>query len=243
MSRSDNPVRRRAGRAGWLVPLGVFVVVAGMTGAVLGYFRLGPTTNLFRERPAPTDSTSPVAVTVGEARFHIPANYLLYASARRGGIVRSLDMIALLPDLQGYSLETAQEFAAGDAASRVLNFTLREEMRPPADQIRFEETWLPLLTTESGESGPFNLMRYEFRADAGRAYRDKELLVGNTSGGLALLLCTTEETEVTAPSCEGDAQVGDDLALIYRFKRTQLDRWRDIDAGLRALTGAFMDVK
>jgi hypothetical protein len=243
MSRTTNPLHRRSGRAGWLVPLVVFVIVAGLTAAVLAYFRFGPAANLFAERPAPTDSTAPVAVTIGPTSFHIPASYVLYASARKGGAMRSLDMIALLPDLQGYSLEAAQEFAASDAGSRVLNFRLRDEVRPPADQIRFEQDWLPRVTTADGSSAPHGLTRYEFRDDAGRAYRDKELFVGPTSGGLALLVCTREDAGVAAPSCEGDAQVAEDLALTYRFKRSQLEHWRDVDAGLRALTGAFMDVK
>jgi hypothetical protein len=37
--------------------------------------------------------------------------------------------------------------------------------------------------------------------------------------------------------------ITDDLSLTYRFKRAHLDAWRDIDAGLKALTGAFMDVE
>jgi hypothetical protein len=242
MSQTSRPFRRRAWRAGWLVPLGVFVAVAAVTAAALAYVRFGSATDLFAERPAPTDSTSPVAVTIGQTMFHIPANYVLYASARRGGQMRGLDMIALLPDLQGYSLETAQEFAASDADSRVLNFNLRPEVRSPADQVRFEEDWLPLVSDRAGSSGPYGLTHYEFREDSGRAYRDKELLVGMTTGGLAIVLCTREDAEVTAPSCEGDAQIAEDLALNYRFKRAQLERWRDIDAGLRALTGAFMDV-
>jgi hypothetical protein len=243
MSRTQSPFRRRAGRAGWLVPLGVFVLVAGVTAAALAYFRFGPTTNLFAERPAPTDATTPVAVAIGNASFHIPASYVLYASARKGGTMRSLDMIALLPDLQGYSLEAAQEFGATDPGSRVLNFNLRHEIRPPADQVRFEQDWLPRVTSQEGASGPYGLMLYELRPDAGRAYRDKELFVGTTTGGLALILCTREDAGVAAPSCEGDAQIDEDLALTYRFKRTQLEHWGDVDAGLRALTGAFMDVK
>ena len=242
MSRSSTGSRRR-GRSGWLVPLGVFVVVAAISAVILGSVRLGPAASLFGESPAPTDSNEAVAVTIGQTSFHIPANYVLYASARRGGEMRELEMIALLPDLQGYSLDLAQEFAKTGPDSRVLNFTVREERRPPSDEERLEQTYFPWLVSTRGGSGPHGLTRYEFGDGAPAELSDKELLAGPTAGGQAIIVCAREDANVEAPSCEGDAQISEDLALSYRFQRAQLEHWRDIDSALRAITGAFMDVR
>ena len=242
MTPTSRP-RRRRGRAGWLVPLGVFLFVAAASAIVLASMRFGPAVALFRESPAPTDSNEAVAAVIGQTRFHIPANYVLYASARRGGAMRELEMIALLPDMQGYSLDAAQEFANTGPDSRVLNFTIREDVRPASDEERLEQIYFPLVESRKPASGPSGLMRYAFGDTAGNAYAGKELLVGQTTGGLTILVCTREDAESEAPSCEGDAQISENLALTYRFRRTQLERWRDIDSSLRAITGAFMDVR
>jgi len=40
--------------------------------------------------------------------MRIPANYILLVSARRGGVMNELALIAMLPDFQGYTLGAAQ---------------------------------------------------------------------------------------------------------------------------------------
>ena len=241
MSRAGKPGATPRRRAAWLMPLAAFVVAAGLSAAVLAYFSLGPARGLFGENPAPTDSTDAVALTIGDTGFHIPASYVLYASARRGCDMNELEMIALLPDLQGYSLDLAQDFSSNAPDSRVLNMTLREERDAPPDQDRLDELYLPQVEDREGGSGPHGLTRYSFRDDSD--YRDRELFVGGTPAGQTLLLCEIESDAQPTPSCEGEARVAADLMVQYRFRRAHLERWSDIDAGLRALTGAFMDVR
>jgi hypothetical protein len=38
----------------------------------------------------------------------------------------------------------------------------------------------------------------------------------------------------------GDILLGDGLTATYRFKRAHVAQWQDIEAGIRALLGAFM---
>jgi hypothetical protein len=234
------PARRRRGRAGWLVPLGIFVATAGATGAGLAYLKSTRGFTLF-ERPAPTDSTVAVAVRVGETGFHIPASYIVYASARRGGRRDELEMMALIPDMQSYSLADAPAFASKAPDSRVLNFTLREERRTLSDQERLEQSYLPLVEDRDGLTGPYALTRYTFRRNSG--YDDYDLFVGPTPSAIVILRCEKDSADVPSPNCQSMTNVTDELSLEYRFRRAHLDRWRDIDAGLRALTGAFMDVE
>jgi hypothetical protein len=240
MSRAGKPsAGRRSGRTAWLVPLAVFLATAGVTAAALAYLQSGRGLNLF-ERPAPTDSTEAVAVSIGEIGFHIPANYIAYASARRGGRRNELAMVALLPDLQGYSLADAAEFASGAPDSRVINFTLQEEQMTRSDQERLEQSFLPLVEDKNGFRGPYNLTQYRFRDNSG--YDDSELFVGETPGGVVILRCEKEDGETSAPTCESITSVTAELSLTYTFHRAQMQQWRDVDAGVRALTGAFMDV-
>ena len=239
MSRIGKGAGRRGGRAAWLVPLVIFLVTAGGTAAVLATLYNRGSLNFF-EQPAPTDSTAAVAVTLGGTGFTIPASYVVYASARRGGRKDELEMMALLPDLQGYSLTDAAAFASQAPDSRVVNFTLRAERRTLSDQERLEQSYLPLVENRDGTSGPHGLTAYSFRPNSG--YDGYELYMGGTPAGTTILRCEKETDDVPAPSCESMTNISDELSLTYRYRRAHLDQWRDIDAGIRALAGAFMDV-
>jgi hypothetical protein len=81
-----------------------------------------------------------------------------------------------------------------------------------------------------------------FRADSG--YHDQDLFAGTLdTGALVLLLCNKPGPDTPSPNCMRDTAFGDGLALSYRFKRTQLAQWREIDAGVRALLAKFRDKK
>jgi len=239
MSRAGNefggPAKQRSG---WLIPLGVFLVTAVLTGLVLLYY-LSPTpSELIEEQAAPTDSSALVALTVGRQGFHIPANYIPFASARKGGTLDELTLVALLPDLQGYATGEAQAFADNSAESRVVNFTIRNQAIL-AERDRMARIYLPQVQNRDGTPGPYELTQYAFRADSG--YRDEEMFVGDTDKGPMVLRCTKPAPDAVAPSCLRDMPLGPNLALSYRFKRAHLPDWREIDSSVRALIGAFMD--
>jgi len=225
-------------RSGWLLPLAVFVVTAALSAAVL-YYYVGPRPALVTEQAAPTDSTELVVLSVGETGFHIPANYILFASARRGGPLEEVAMMALLPDLQGYSLGAAAEFGSNARDSQVVHIVIRRDAAGLTPDERFERIYRPVLALAEGTPTPFGAQFYTFRADSG--YRDEELYVWQTPAGTMLLRCTRPSPDVPSPSCIGDIALGTGLTATYRFKRAHLAQWRDIEAGVRALTGAFMD--
>ena len=76
------PTKRRSG---WLIPLAVFFVTACLSALVLAYYFAPAPPGLAQEQPAPTDANRPVALSLGSTGLRIPANYILLASARRGG--------------------------------------------------------------------------------------------------------------------------------------------------------------
>ncbi len=227
-------------RSGWLIPLGVFVVTAALSAAILAYYLAPAPSRLLADQPAPSDSTAPVPLSVGGMGFHIPANYILFARARRGGALKELELIALLPDLQGYTLAAAQDFASGAPESRVVNLSIRQEANAVSAKERLERGYLPLVENSDGVPGAYNLTEYAFRSDS--FYRNEDLFVGEADDGQPVLLrCEHAGSDVSSPNCTGDVQLPDMLSLSYRFKRVHLDRWHDIDSGVRALAGAFRD--
>src|SRR5665213_1399868 len=96
--------------SGWLIPLAVFFVTACLSALVLAYYFAPTPPGLGQELPAPTDATKRIALSLGPARFHVPANFILLASARKGGPLSQLAMAARLPDFAGYTLGAAQDF-------------------------------------------------------------------------------------------------------------------------------------
>ena len=237
MSRGDFGGQAKE-RSGWLIPLAVFLVTAVLTGLVLLYY-LSPTPQeLIEEQAAPTDSQTLVALSVGGQKFHIPANYIPYGSARKGGVLTQLKLTALLPDLQGYSVGEAPAFSSDSTDSRVLNINLRAQ--PILDeQGRLDRIYLPQVEDRDGAPGPYGLTQYTFKANS--SYRDEELFVGPSGEGPVVFRCTKPLSDDVAPACLRDMPLGTNLALSYRFKRKHLADWRDIDAGVRALITSFMD--
>jgi len=240
MGRAGNefggPARERSG---WLIPLAVFLVTAVLTGLVLLYY-LSPTpSELIEEQAAPTDSTTPVALNVGSRHFHIPANYIPYASARKGGALTELKLQALLPDLQGYSTGDAQEFNSDAADSRVVKLRIRAEPTTLPESDRLNRVYLPQVANRDGAAGSDGLTHYTFRPDTG--YRNKDLFLGQTDKGPMALLCEQPAEDVVAPICRRDMLLAPGVALNYFFKRTHLANWREIDTGVRALIASFMD--
>jgi hypothetical protein len=226
-------------RSGWLIPLAVFVVTAALSALILAYY-LGPSApGLGAEQPAQTDSTELVVLSIGDNGFHIPANYILFASARAGGPMEEVAMMALLPDLQGYTLGAAPEFGSNAPDSNVVNIVIRKEVMTLSAEDRLERIYRPFIALAEGTPTPFDARLYTFRMDSG--YRDEELYVGESPAGTVLLRCTRPAPDVPSPSCLGDIALGNGLTTTYRFKRAHLAQWQDIESGVRALAGALID--
>lgn len=224
--------------SGWLVPLAVFVLTALLAALFLAYY-LAPAPQQFgRTRPAPTDSSELVMLSIGNTGFHIPANYILFSADRIGGQLEELSLIALYPSLEGYTLADAQEFASNTPDSRVIYLGVRQERVTLSQEDKFARVYWPQILNGEGSPTSFGAKLYMFREDSG--YRDEELYVRQGQNGTLLVRCTRPAAEVPSPNCLGDMSLGDGLTATYRFKRAHISNWEDIEAGTRALLGAFM---
>src|SRR6266566_2620086 len=211
------PAKRRSG---WLIPLAVFFVTACLSALVLAYYFAPAPPGLAQEQPAPTDATRTVGLSLGSTRLRIPANYILLASARRGGATNELALIA------------TQDLTANAPDSRVVNLMLKIVQALLPEQERLERVYMTQVENPKGQLGPYGLRQYAFRADSG--YHDQDLFVGTDTAGPMVLLCTKLTSDIPSPSCLRDMPLGNGLALSYRFKRAHLAQWRAIDMRIRA---------
>ena len=237
MSRAGNefggPARERSG---WLIPLAVFLVTAVLTGLVLLYYLSPSPSELIEEQQSLSDSTAVVSLSVGAEKFHIPANYMPYPSARKGGALDQLKLIALLPDLEGYSSGDASEFADDSADSRVIRMNLRSQV-VLSEEERVARIYMPQVDNQQGRPGPYGLTQYTFLDSS--SYRDDELFVGKDDAGVVVLRCTKPMSDTVAPICLRDMPIAKDVGLSYRFKRRHLEDWREIDKRVREMIAAF----
>jgi hypothetical protein len=238
MSRAGDefsgPIKQRSG---WLVPLAVFFVTACLSALVLAYYFAPTPSQLTQELPAPTDATRPVTLTVGTVHFRTPANYIVRASARLGGDLPAVDMIAMLPNFEGYTLGTARDFTGNEPDSGVVYFSLANTHTALPEQERIDRIYMHQVEDASGAPGPYALRQYAFRADSG--YRTEDLFVGAGDAGPVVLICNKLTRDTISPNCLRDLPLANGLTLSYRFKRGHLADWKKIDTGLRALIDRF----
>jgi hypothetical protein len=237
MSRSedfDNTIRQRSG---WLIPVGVFSVTAILSAMVL-LFYLAPTPASFiEEHPAPTSRTDPIATSVDGVRFVIPANYILYKSARQGGPRDHVALVALYPEFRGYSDWESQTFANDTADSPVVYLLIREEPLNITEAERLQRIYRNFVSDPAGKPGPFDLTEYTFRDDSG--YRNQDLFVGGTVDNPTVLRCDRFSQQVRSPYCLRDMRLKRGVAVSYRFKRGLLSNWRQIATGVDAMIQSF----
>ena len=225
--------------SGWLVPLAVFFVTACLSALVLAYYFAPSPSGLGQELPSPTDSPIRVSLSVGMVKFRIPANYLPMASARRGGSKEDVDLAAVLPEFDGFSLRVANDFNANAPDSSAIYMTLRSSRTPMPEQDRFRRIYLPQVEDEYGQEGPYGLRQYSFRADTG--YHSQDLFFAASEPRPAALICDKPDANTPSPNCLRDLPLSNGLALAYRFKRAHLEHWREIDNHVRALIAGFED--
>jgi hypothetical protein len=224
-------------RSGWLIPIAVFVVTAALSALFLLYYLAPPPASFIEEHPSPTSRADPVSVSVNGVAFTVPANYMIYGSARSGGARKDLSLWALYPSFHGYTDWESSTFAGNGADSPVIYMLIREDRYNINERARLERIYLNYVVDPAGKPAPFGLTQYTFRDDSG--YRNEDLFVGQTDKGVVVLRCVRLSQNVPSPSCLRDERIGKSVALSYRFKRTHLADWRDIAAGIDTLVGAF----
>lgn len=233
---SDDDVRQHSG---WLIPIVVFVVTAGLSALFLLFYLVPAPTSFIEEHPAPTSRTDPVALTVGSLKMTVPANYIVYRSARNGGTRKDLALFTAYPDFRGYTDSEAQTFTSNAADTPVIYILIRDERLNLSEEERLKRIYTTFVTDPAGKPGPFDLTQYAFRDDSG--YRGEDLFVGDVDGKMVVMRCVRFSMEVPSPSCLRDRRLVKGVAITYRFKRANLSRWREIAQGVDALIGGFVE--
>lgn len=225
-------------RPGWLIPLTVLGVTVLLSGVVLLYYLAPRPTTLIQGHASPTPTTELIKVSVADLSFRIPANYIRQRSARRGGALEQVPLFAAMPDFRGYGESDAAAFVGNAADSPIIYILLHEEQLKLNDAERLRRIYLSYVRNRQGRTAPFGLTQYIFKDNSG--YRGEDLFVGRFGAGLIVLRCERLSADLVSPNCLRDSRLAGRVYLSYRFKRSQLSRWREISSGVEMLVRSFM---
>ena len=237
MSRSDDENEQIHQHSGWLIPLSVFLVTLALSALFLLYYLAPTLPPLFAEQASPTSSTEPVALRIGNLRLWIPANYIEFESARKGGARREVALFAMLPDLTGWSNWDAASFTDNGATSRIVHLTLKQDDASLGEAEKLQRIYLAYVVDPRGKIGPYGLTQYRFRSDTG--YHNEDLFVGETDRGPVVLHCARLGKDVLSPGCLRDMKLAPGVTLSYRFKRSKLVHWREIAGAVDKIMTEF----
>lgn len=229
-ARPDEPEERPS----WLIPA-ILTGITALVGAVILYYFIGPRPeDLINPQLRPTSNTQAVAVTIGARSFSIPQNYILRPAARAGGAVNDIELEALLPDMRGYSTADAEAFA--DLSRRSARVSVLVSAGAPAmnERERYERV---IVRLKSPGAEPYDYQGFKVAPLGGdTGYAGQEALTREENGEFVLLICTPDDRELGVGGlCRREIAVGSDLTVRYAFRGASVERWREIDAAVRAL--------
>lgn len=228
--------------SGWILPLIVLMIAAAL-GAGAYLFLAGPSVeevrgNIQGNTYSPSSDPSRARITVDGAEFSIPGNYTMHRRSRRSGDHENVPMHALLPNLEPWSAEKSREFSSNLADARVIRFTLSVDRDRMQYEEKFERGIRPRADNPAGEPGPYGLTQYTF--SPGTGYDGTEWYSANLPDGKLLVMrCDPSANSDFGSTCVRVTRLSDGVGLTYRFKRSQLERWRETDDRLAELIASF----
>ena len=222
----------------WRYPLGIFLATLILC-AIFLYYYVGPSVDeLGGNVPSPAISEEPVALSVGEMKFAIPANYTVFPRDRRGGERDEIWLYALWPTLSGYAPSRRDDFVENAPDTRRVDILIAARTSPFTERERIDILYMPQTVDRRGARTPYQLIKYEFREQRANVptngYSGTELYLGeDEKKNIVALFCIKEQEGLPSPECWRELEISPGVSLTYRFKRPYLAEWRTIDGEVR----------
>jgi hypothetical protein len=223
----------------WGTPLRILLIVFVFAFGFL-YYYFGPSLNeLQGNRPEASAVTTPVAIIIGGQKFVIPENFTQFPRARRGGARENVALYAMLPGYKPYTLANELTFESNEPDSPIIHFQLESIRSPFDEEDRIKRVYLPSVADTKGERALYGLTHYQFLDGSG--YQDHDLYIGlDALGHRAALTCGKNVQNILPSSCRRHTWLTNKVMLNYRFKRSRLKDWKEIDSGVRELALSFL---
>lgn len=229
----------------WRYPLGIFIATLVLC-AVFLYSYVGPSVDEFSGNvPSPSISEEPVSFSVGSLSFSVPTNYTVYPRDRRGGARDEVALYALWPIMAGYAPPRRAAFVENAPDTGRIDILIQKRVSLFDERNRIDRLFIPQTIDKRGLRTPYQLVRYDFtdaRSNgASNGYANTELFLGETTDEqIMALFCFKESETLPSPECWREYEIGEDVSVIYRFKRPNLAEWRSIDGRVREFVSGYI---
>ncbi|MFZ5616536.1 MAG: hypothetical protein ACOZAA_04345, partial [Pseudomonadota bacterium] len=189
--------------------------------------------------PSPAISEEPIAISVADLNFEIPANYTVFPRDRRGGARDEVWLYALWPTLSGYAPSRRVDFIENPADTRRIDILIAVRTSPFTERERIDILYMPQTIDRRGARTPHQLIKYEFKEQRANVptsgYAGSELYLGeDEKKNVIALFCMKERDDMISPECWRELELNSGVTLTYRFKRPYLAEWRKIDSEVRS---------
>lgn len=177
-------------------------------------------------------STQRHEIVIANAVMNVPENYIRHSSQRSPGVKASLDLYAVLPKLEGYSVKNRPFFNNEQAGPSQLVFITIEPQQMSRDMSgRLDPIYRQLIDPFADNTAIEGLLSYTFKKDRA-IFANERLFVGDRGQDRPFVArCITgKDGEQAIAPCERDVFIANDLSVKYRFPFWLLNDYRKLDA-------------
>ena len=162
---------------------------------------------------------------IGNDVLEVPLNMVRFSNQRDKSVLNHADLVMYWIDGTGFKEANRRLFLTPEGTKDLIFLTLEDRKMDFDMSSRFQPIYSKLLTGPR-TSGPAGLVLQKFKAGSG--YDGEELAISTDQSPPWIARCQTSES-MESPTCMRDLFAGTGLSLRYRFSRSLLPFWREIE--------------
>jgi len=224
-----------------VIAIFAITLLIGLGGALFFFF--GPTwKDISGDIISPTTSTRPINLEVSSTLLAIPSNYTRYGRDRRGSKRDNVELHALLPDLNGYTINQAEAFESSALSSDLLLITITRIEHNMTPNRLIDDVYQPILSKGAGGGG------LDAKTGLKKSFFAKDSMYANATFYETTLRVDDSQKSpfyICAPSsnhgawCTGRLRIGTTAQAIFRFSEEHLKDWEEINQRLSQKLSQF----
>ena len=169
-------------------------------------------------------------VAIGNDVLEVPGNFIRFPGQRRSVEAERLDLYMIWPTMEGYGEDVSEIFNAPSPSPRIIFATVEPRSMTQDMSGRLSPIYTKFLDGPEVDAGDGLKSR---RLDGSAGYQGEELLYESGSPYPYVTRCTLASSHGATPYCLRDIHVGRDLMVTYRFHRSLIGEWMEIERQVR----------
>ncbi len=215
----------------------ILVTLAGFVlsgGSIMAFYFLPNQDLLTGERRSAGNMNKLIHVEYGGDEYIIPEPFVRNVERSLGGEVQRIEARLPWPYWSGDRKQIFADALNNLDGSLFISFEKRQDNLTP--EQRFARIYIRFFAGPP-EKAPEGLKFYTFRSNA--PYPLAELYLGNVDGRQVIIRCEPAAERSGPALCESEIPLNPTTLARYRFHRSHLTEWRDLDKMARELISTF----